>query len=918
MQFTCQHSLITNHDNGVTRWTEKRVISEADHRPRTVFKLLWRKTVHEQVFAVPGVASTQCLRYHGRMLNPALPALPITDVLPDIRAALAGLDSLVLEAPPGAGKTTIVPLALLNEPWLAGQCILLLEPRRVAARAAAARMAQLLGEEVGITVGYRMRLETRVSAATRIEVVTEGVLTRRLQSDPELDGVGLVIFDEFHERNLQSDLGLALTLQARDVFREDQSLKVLVMSATLDGERIARLLGDVPVVTASGRQYPVAVSYLGGPAQHQTIVASTVAAIHRALAEQPGNILVFLPGQREIHRVGRELQVSTSAAAGEAVMIAPLYGRLALDKQQAAIEPPPERKRKVVLATNVAETSLTIEGICTVVDAGLVREAQFDPVSGITRLLTRRIARDSAEQRLGRAGRLAPGHCYRLWHEEQQAQLQSRSTPAILREDLAALALSLLDWGVADPAELAWLDPPPQAAWEQALGLLRSMGAVELTGDDVHRLTPRGVHMAALPLAPREAQMLLTGHDLGALETASFLAAALSEHIPLGDGSADITSALAVLSGRQPCPRAHTGWCRRAREQARRFRQVVSAMPAFSNDSSDCPPDEVAGLLIATAWPDRIARRRPGSDLCLYQLSNGRSARLANDDSLQGADWLAVAEVGGERGFSSDRIYRAVALNAGHFTGLLAPLVADFTRVTWDSRAEMLVAERRSAVGRITLSTEPLRSVPEAERGEALLSVVIRRGLDLLPWNPVLRQWRARVQLLHDLEPQQWPDLSDSALLESLDVWLLPYLTGVRKLADFSRLDLRQILEALLDWQQRRDLDELLPQSLTVPSGSRVTIDYGCSPPVLAVKLQEMFGCEDTPRVAGGRIPLLVHLLSPARRPLQVTQDLAGFWRGGYEEVRKEMKGRYPKHPWPEDPTRAVATRYTRKRQERG
>ncbi len=847
------------------------------------------------------------------MLTPVLPSLPISDVLPEMRAALASQDTLVLEAPPGAGKTTVVPLALLNEPWLLGQRILLLEPRRVAARAAAARMAQLLGEEVGQTVGYRMRLESRVSAATRIEVVTEGVLTRRLQSDPELDGVGLVIFDEFHERNLQSDLGLALILQARDVFREEQSLKVLVMSATLDGERISRLLGDAPVVRASGRQYPVGVSYLGGPAQHQHIVPSTVAAIHRALTDQPGHILAFLPGEREIHRVAREL---ADVAAGGQVMIAPLYGRLALDRQQAAIDPPLEGMRKVVLATNVAETSLTIEGIRTVVDTGLVREAQFDPASGITRLVTRQIARDSAEQRLGRAGRLAPGHCYRLWHSEQQAHLQARSSPAVLREDLAAFALNLLAWGVADPAELAWLDPPPQAAWDQALDLLAAMGATEPTSEEVHRLTPLGARMAELPLAPREAQMLLTGHDLGALETASFLAAALTEQSPLSDRGADMTSAVAVLSAQQPCPGAHRGWCRRAREQARRYRQIVSAMPASGNVVSVCPAEEVAGVLIATGWPDRIARRRGGADPCLYQLSNGRSALLAGDDPLQREEWLAVAEVGGEQGLSSDRIYSAVALNADYFASLLAPLVASTARVIWDSRTEMLVAEQRSAVGRIALASEPLSAVPAAARGDALLSVVRRKGLELLPWNPVLRQWRARVQLMHDLEPAQWPDLSDSALLNSLNSWLLPHLSGVRKLADFSRLDLRHILDALLDWRQQRDLDIQLPQALVVPSGSRVTIDYSCSPPVLAVKLQEMFGCEDTPRVAGGRIPLLVHLLSPARRPLQVTQDLAGFWRGGYEAVRKEMKGRYPKHPWPDDPTAAVATRHTRKRQE--
>jgi ATP-dependent helicase HrpB len=855
------------------------------------------------------------------MLTKELQALPIAEVLPAIRNALATGDTLVLQAPPGAGKTTVVPLALLAEPWLAGQSILLLEPRRVAARAAAARMAATLGERPGASIGYRIRLETCVSERTRVEVITEGILARRLQRDPGLDGVGLVIFDEFHERNLDSDLGLALTLQARESFREGPALKLLVMSATLDGEAVARLLGGAPVVTSRGRQFPVTASYLGVARAGAPIIRATEQAVRRALAERVGDILVFLPGQREINQVARAL-TSVADAGNGAVLIAPLHGGLSLQKQQQAIDPAPAGARKIVLATNIAETSLTIAGIQTVIDSGLAREAVFDPASGVTRLAVRRISKSSAEQRMGRAGRLAAGHCYRLWSEEQQQHLPASGAAEILHQDLASLALQLLAWGVTDPAELAWLDQPPTGAWGQALGLLELLGAASPNDEGLHRVTPHGVAMAQLPLSPREAHMLLVGSDIHAVDTAALLAAALAERNPLAGLGVDITKSVGVLSGALPHPRDLETWLRRSRQQARRYSRLASEVHQPGATPEEQNPEDIPGLLLGSAWPDRIGRRRDGADPHVYQLSNGRSAILPAGDDLAGCEWLAVAEVGGEQGTSTDRIYRAAALNPVVFSGRLAPLVSEFEQVEWDYQGEKFVAQKHRSIGRIRLSSEPLTAVPAAARQQALLAVVRKTGLGMLPWSQSLHQWRARVQLLHDLGAegkgdQSWPDLSDVALLRTLEDWLLPHLEPVRKLQDFNRLDLSSIIQSSLPWSQQTELERLAPQYLTVPSGSRISIDYLPSPPVLAVKLQEMFGCEDTPRVAGGRVPLLVHLLSPAGRPLQVTQDLAGFWRGAYQAVKKEMKGRYPKHPWPDDPLVASPTRHTRKRRDK-
>lgn len=846
--------------------------------------------------------------------------LPIKDILDALTSRLRDGHELVVQAPPGAGKTTVVPLALLREPWLGKRKILILEPRRMAARAAASRMAHMLGESVGQTVGYRIRLDSCVSEHTCIEVITEGILARQLQRDPGLEDVALVIFDEFHERNLDSELCLALCLQGRELFREGQALKLLVMSATLDGQAVARLLGDAPILTSRGRQYPVETRYGKAYQLRSPIAPLVVRAVQHALAEHRGSILVFLPGQREILQVARELTAVLPDTGTGDVTIAPLYGGLTLERQEEAIKAPPAGRRKVVLATNIAETSLTIEGIEVVVDSGLVREAVFDPTTSVTRLTTRRISRASARQREGRAGRLGPGYCYRLWSEEQDQRLVAHTKPEILQSDLASPILQLLAWGVNEPAELAWLDPPPAAAYQHGLSVLQTCGAVYPDLEGRYRLSPQGVRMAQMPLHPRLAHMLLVGSDIHAQETACLLAAILSERNPLAGQGVDLSHSLAVLMGERRCLPELQGWFRRIWQQARHLARLGLGEAALKpgRASLGVAREDVVGVLLASAFPDRIARLRPDGDGINYQLGNGRTAVLPAADELAGEPWLAVAEIGGQLGAPTDRIYGAAPLDPECFGNALSHLVREQEQVEWDYRREQFVAERRRMVGSILLGSTALQDVSPQARTDVLLEVVRKKGLDLLPWTPALRQWRARVMLLHALEdgsPQQrWPDLSDAALLAELEEWLLPYLDGVRRLADFHNLDLKSILQARLPWPLPLDLERLAPERLAVPSGSVIAIDYTQDPPVLAVKLQEMFGCEETPAVADGRVPLLLHLLSPARRPLQVTRDLAGFWRGGYREVQREMKGRYPKHPWPDDPVGAAATAHTKRR----
>ncbi len=855
------------------------------------------------------------------MLPDDISDLPICEILDELGQQLRDRHELVLQAPPGAGKTTVVPLALLDEAWLEGRKILVLEPRRMAARAAAARMAQLLGESVGETVGYRIRLDTCVSERTRIEVITEGILTRQLQRDPGLEDVALVIFDEFHERNLDSDLCLALILQGRELLREAPPLKLLVMSATLDGEAVARLLGDAPLLTSRGRQFPVSTRH-GLPYQlRDSITPPTVQAVMHALSAHEGSILVFLPGQREILQVARELTRALQDSGQDQVLLAPLYGSLSLQRQQRAIEPAPEGRRKVVLATNIAETSLTIEGVQVVVDSGLVREGVFDSATSMTRLTTRRISRASARQREGRAGRLGPGYCYRLWSEEQDKRLVAHATPELLQADLAPLVLQVLAWGVNDPAELDWLDLPPAPAFAQGIEVLETCGAVYRNHEGRYQLTPQGVRMAQMPLHPRLAHMLLVGSDINAQETACLLAAILSERNPMAGQDTDVALSLAILMGESRCPPELQGWFKRIWQQARNLARLGLDEPGLKPGKAyiGVALSKAVGVLLASAYPDRIAHLRPGGDGTRYQLSNGRSAVLPGEDSLLGSPWLAVAEIGGHAGEATDRIYSASTLDPTSFDAILSHLVSEEEVVEWDYRSDQFVAERRCMVGAILLTREPMAQVSEEARGSALLGVVRKKGLDILPWSHHLRQWRARVMLLRQAEPDsgeeaRWPDLSDAALLATLEEWLLPFLGPVRRLEDFQKLDMKAIMHARLPWPLPLDLERLAPERIAVPSGSVIAIDYCQETPVLAVKLQEMFGCEETPTVADGKVALLVHLLSPAQRPLQVTRDLAGFWRSSYQEVKREMRGRYPKHPWPDDPLLATATRHTKRR----
>ncbi len=840
------------------------------------------------------------------------PLLPIDPVLPAIRAALRQSTALVLQAPPGAGKTTRVPLALCDEPWLAGRAILLLEPRRLAAQAAAARMAELMGESVGQTVGYRIRFDHRVSPQTRIEVLTEGILTRRLQSDPALDGVGLVIFDEFHERSLHADLALALCLDSQRGLRDD--LRLLVMSATLDGAAVARLLGDAPLVSSEGRAYPVSQHYL--PRDPEGLDLNTVVRVVRtALAQQPGDLLVFLPGSGEIRQVQRRLEAEPDCAE---LAVVPLYGDLPGDAQQRALQPDPGGRRKIVLATPIAETSLTIEGVRGVVDAGWTRVPRFDPRSSLTRLETVRISADAAEQRAGRAGRLGPGRCYRLWSEATQTRLHPRRMAEILDADLAPLALELAQWGVSDPLALAWLDPPPPGALAQARALLVELEALDEQG----RITIVGQDLAALPTHPRLAHLLRRGAALGQGALAADLAALLEERDLLrGEHSlgSDLTTRLDALrdfrrTGRDRARRglADPATGARVDQAARRWRQLLRVKPETAP-----PTAETVGLLLALAYPDRIAQRREGSAE-RYLLANGRGARLVTGDPLTGRDWLAVAHL--DAGTHEGRIWLAAPVDPAELERQLAARVRIVAEVNWDERQAAVVARRERRLGALILNSVPWADAdPEAVR-RAVLSGIRRMGLDRLPWSPELRDWQARILSLRGWFPDDgWPEVTDDWLADHLDDWLAPWLDGLTRREHLQRLDLAAALQALLDHRLRARLNVLAPTHLLAPSGSRLRLRYtpGESP-VLAVKLQELFGLADTPRIAAGRIPVTLHLLSPAQRPIQVTQDLRGFWERTYAEVKKELKGRYPKHPWPDDPWSATPTRRTRSVQKPG
>ncbi|HET6725801.1 MAG TPA: ATP-dependent helicase HrpB [Gammaproteobacteria bacterium] len=821
--------------------------------------------------------------------------LPIDKTLPALRDALAARPNVVLHAPTGAGKTTRVPLALLKEPWLAGRRVVMLEPRRLAARAAARHMASLLGESAGETVGYRTRFDTRVGANTRIEVVTEGVLTRLLQHDPELTGYGIVIFDEFHERSLQGDLGLALALDVQTALRP--GLRLLVMSATLPGERIAAFLDDAPVVSSAGRSFSVDIHYLAGGLK-QTAPARTAAAIERAVAEQPGGVLAFLPGAAEIRKTARLL----ANRLPRDVLIAPLYGALPPAEQDRAIAPAPAGRRKIVLATNIAESSLTIEDVRVVVDCGLARAARFEPRSGMTRLVTLPIARDSADQRAGRAGRVAAGACYRLWSEAEHARLAATSTPEILEADLAPLMLELARWGVADPADLRWLDPPPAAACAQARDLLVALDALTEDG----RLTPHGRRLSEMPTHPRLAHMVARADALVCGATGCAIAALLSEQdvLPADARTVDLQTRLEAVA--RPGTSAIRPRLERVRQSARQLRERLKPQSgALEIDVAK------AGLLTAFAYPDRIAQRRAGS-APRYQLANGRGAYFAAPEALSNAPYLAVADLDGDP--REARIYLAAALDADDLTSHFADHVAAHDAVRWDAQAGAVTARREYRLGALLLRDEPLQKVNADEVASVLVDGIRRAGSAALSWTPALRQWQQRVLFLRRVLGEAWPDVEDAALLATLDEWLAPYLAGISRLSQLETVPLHHALNALLTPAQQRELDALAPSHVTVPTGSRISIDYGPDNPVLAVRLQEMFGCDNTPAIIGGRVPLTIHLLSPARRPVQITQDLAGFWRSSYQDVKKDMKGRYPKHPWPDDPLAAEPTRRAKRR----
>ena len=838
-----------------------------------------------------------------------MPHLPIESILPDICDALATARRAVVQAPPGAGKTTLVPLALLGAPWLGHQSIVMLEPRRLATRAAAARLAELHGTPLGTTVGYRMRGDSRVSAATRIEVVTQGVLTRRLQRDPTLDGVGAVLFDEFHERSLDADVGLALTLRTAALLRDD--LRVLIMSATLDGDAAAAVLGGAPVITSDGRVYPIETRYMP-PRTGTRLETAVAAAVADALRREDGDVLVFLPGAGEIRRVEALL---AERDVGDA-LVAPLYGALPHDAQDRAIRPDPHGRRRVVLSTSIAETSLTIEGVRVVIDSGLARQPRFSPASGMARLETVRVSRAAADQRRGRAGRLGPGVCYRLWPEYENAQLLAHAPPEIRQADLAPLALDLAAAGVDDPRELRWIDAPSPAAFTQARELLRELGAL----DEAHVLTNHGRDMAALPMHPRLAAMVLAARGTPNAALSCDVAALLSERDILRSAGAPLDADLALrvqaLRDERADPRGDHIFAAAEvdRDAVRRVRAESGRLARqlrISRDELGMPDASELGLLLAHAYPDRVGQRRAGSR-ARYVLRNGRGAELSAGQSLFDAPYIVAAnldDVGAD-----GRIFLAAALTLDELRGEFGAEITIQDVVELDEATGAVEARRRERLGEIVLRDVRLANPPVEQVNQALLAAVRRGGVGTIPWSDAARRVRERIAFAGRYEPG-WPDVSDEGLAATLDRWLAPRIAGSRRLSDIGHVDLADALLSLLDWRQRVRLDELAPTHLVVPTGSRVPVDYtDPAAPTLAVRLQEVFGLTESPRVADGRVPVTMRLLSPAHRPVQVTRDLAGFWATSYFEVRKELRGRYPKHEWPENPLTAAPTRRAKPR----
>ncbi|GGD67521.1 ATP-dependent helicase HrpB [Paenibacillus nasutitermitis] len=828
--------------------------------------------------------------------------LPIDSLLPELMEHLCKQTGAVLIAAPGAGKTTRVPLALLHSPWLKGQRILMLEPRRLAARSAARYMAASLGEQPGETVGYRVRMDTKVGPGTRIEVITEGVLTRLLQTDPSLEGVGMVIFDEFHERHLHADLGLALCLQMQSLLRED--LRLLVMSATLEGERVSALLGGAPVVISKGRAFPVVTHYASNRLEGRMEDAAARMAAE-AVRRHEGDVLVFLPGAGEIRRV-QGLLSGTAAGLGPDVRVMALHGSMPPDAQDQAIAASPPGIRKIVLATTIAESSVTVRGVRIVIDSGLSRVQRFSPRTGMSRLETVAVSAASADQRQGRAGREAPGICYRLWTEQEHRQLKPQSEPELLDADLAPLALELAVWGVTDPGDLLWLDPPPAAAYGHAVELLCELAAL----DADNKPTRHGRAMAALGMHPRLAHMVLEADKLGYGAAACELAALLSDRDPLRSKvrSIDMRLRMEALHGHPP-DAMDDAVRRRIAAEAREWRRAAGISQPSAGDGPGLGGADGHGLLLALAYPDRIAQRRSDGR---FLLRSGRGAIVRELQPLSQEAYLAAAEL--EDSGVDSRIQLAAPLTLGELEQIMGDQIIEEDEVLWDRSAQAVRAKRKLRLGALVLKESQLADADPERVAQALMSGIAELGLDVLPWTRQARQLQARIALMH-AHNQAWPDVSDESLLIDMQGWLGPYIGGMRRRSDLARVNLAAVLESLLSWQERQQLDKEVPTHITVPSGSRIPIDYSDpAAPVIAVRLQELFGWQQTPRIAGGKLPLTIHLLSPAQRPVQVTSDLASFWKGTYFEVRKDLKGRYPKHYWPDNPLEAMPTNRTRPR----
>jgi ATP-dependent helicase HrpB len=814
-------------------------------------------------------------------------SLPIDAALPALRTALADRNAAVLIAPPGAGKTTRVPLVLLEESWAEDKKILVLEPRRLAARAAAARMAATLGEQVGDTVGLRVRFGSRVTKRTRIEVVTEGIFTRLVIDDPLLEGVAAVLFDEFHERSLDADLGLALARDAQQALRPD--LKLLIMSATLDGAQVAALLGDAPAIESEGRAFPVETRYLGRDPR-APIERQVTEAVERALRAETGSFLVFLPGAGEIRRTESLLKERISDAT---VDIVALYGALDAREQDRAISPSPPGRRKVVLATSIAETSLTIEGVRVVIDSGLSRVPRYEPDVGITRLETVRVSRAAADQRRGRAGRVEPGVCYRLWDAPQTASLEAYTRPEILSADLSSFVLDLAQWGVSDPGKLAFLDPPPRAALSEAKTLLAELGAI----DDGDRITEEGRKLRALPLPPRLARMVVDAAAEGAGELAAGIAAVVTER---GLGGDDIDLRHRLDNFRRDRSKRGDD----ARAMVRRWAETAGGKAAASEHSP--------GSLLALAYPDRIAKNRGGGNGS-FLLANGRGGNVDPASPLAREPYLAVAELTGAA--AASRVVLAAAITPGEIEVQFAGQIEEDEAVTFEAASASLRARRIRKLGALILSERTLPVAPGAEATKRLAEGIAGMGMTKLPWSKAQLQFRNRVNFLRRAEGGEWPDLSDHALARTAADWLAPFLDGKTTLSQVGADDLAAALDVLVAWNLRQRLDTEAPTHFTAPSGSNVPIDYeGEEGPKLAIRVQELFGLAVHPVIARGRVPLLIELLSPAHRPVQVTRDLPGFWRGSYKDVRSDLRGRYPKHPWPDDPLTAPATRRAKPR----